>query len=401
MKGSIVALCMPERGHLQRLLAIVAGLAARGETVHVLTDARFAAEVAASGGRFVDLFARRPLEAVDATSLPVPSRYVSFAGACADAVLAEVAALAPTLVVYDTFAVVAPIVARRLGVPFVAVCAGHALDPERARASLRRDPRVATSAACRAAVQALREVHGLPDADPFSYVDGLSPHLNVYGEPPQFLDEALRGKLEPVACFGSLAPERRAALSRERPLAGAGPGPRVYVSFGTVIWRYYEPVARAALEALADAFAEREAAVLISLGAHPGAEALRPALARGRVRVESWVDQWGALADADLFVTHHGLNSTHEAIYHEVPMLSYPFFADQPALARRCRALGLARPLAPASRAPLAREAIHAALDALDGERAALAGRLAEARAWELDTIAGRAGVLDRMLGLR
>jgi len=401
VSGPIVALCMPERGHVQRLLPIVEALATRGETVHVLTDARFAAEVAASGGRFADLFARHPIEAADATSVPVPSRYVSFAGVYADAVLAEVAALAPSLLLYDTFAVVAPIVARRLGVPYVNVCAGHAVDPARARASLRRDPRVATSAACRAAVAKLRDAHGLVDADPFSYVDGLSPFLNVYGEPPEFLDEELRKTLEPVAFFGSLAPERRDAESRARPLGGAGRGSRVYVSFGTVIWRYYAPLARAALEVLADAFAERDATVLIGLGGHEGADPLRPVLARPNVRVESWVDQWGALKDADAFVTHHGLNSTHEAIYHRVPMLSYPFFGDQPALARCCRALGLARPLAPASRAPLEREAVHGALDALAGERDALAERLATARSWELATIAGRAEVVDRILGLR
>ena len=46
-----------------------------------------------------------------------------------------------------------------------------------------------------------------------------------------------------------------------------------------------------------------------------------------------------------VFVTHHGLNSTHEAIYHRTPMLSYPFFGDQPYLANRCRDLGLSVPL--------------------------------------------------------
>lgn len=401
MRGSIVALCMPEQGHLQRLLPVVEGLVARGETVHVLTDARFAREVTASGGRFIDLFARHPLDAADGASFPVPARYVTFAGVHADAITEEVAALSPSLIVYDTFAVVAPIVARRLAVPWVNLCAGHALDPARARAALRKDPRVAISDACHSAVARLRDAHGMPDADPFSYVDGLSPHLNVYGEPPQFLDEAARQRLEPVAFFGCLAPAQRDAASRERPFAGTARGSRVYVSFGTVIWRYYAPLARAALEVLADSFAERDAELLVSLGGHPGAGTLAPALARRNVRAEPWVDQWGALRDADLIVTHHGLNSTHEAIHHQVPMLSYPFFGDQPALARRCRQLGLARPLTAASRAPLDRPAVESALDALRAEREALAERLAEARAWELATIAGRPAVLDRILGLR
>ena len=30
------------------------------------------------------------------------------------------------------------------------------------------------------------------------------------------------------------------------------------------------------------------------------------------------------------FITHSGTNGTYEAIYHEVPMVGFPVFADQP-----------------------------------------------------------------------
>jgi hypothetical protein len=51
------------------------------------------------------------------------------------------------------------------------------------------------------------------------------------------------------------------------------------------------------------------------------------------------------LGEASLFLTHHGLNSTHEAIFQRVPMLSYPFFGDQPGARARTQELGLAVPL--------------------------------------------------------
>ena len=38
---------------------------------------------------------------------------------------------------------------------------------------------------------------------------------------------------------------------------------------------------------------------------------------------------------ADAFVTHSGMNSTHEALFHKMSMVSYPIFADQPGLAAR------------------------------------------------------------------
>ena len=40
------------------------------------------------------------------------------------------------------------------------------------------------------------------------------------------------------------------------------------------------------------------------------------------------------------------------------------------------------------------------ALDALTARRAELAERLAEARRWELETIAGREAIIDRMTGI-
>ncbi len=112
------------------------------------------------------------------------------------------------------------------------------------------------------------------------------------------------------------------------------------------------------------------------------------------------MDQWSALKDADLFVTHHGLNSTHEAIFHLVPMLSYPFFGDQPAMAARCQSLGLAVALAGSPRAPLEAADVRRSIDTIAAEREAFRTRLSEARTWEIETIERREAVVDRMLAL-
>lgn len=119
-----------------------------------------------------------------------------------------------------------------------------------------------------------------------------------------------------------------------------------------------------------------------------------------QVTVERWVDRWRVLRDADAVVTHHGLNSTHEAIYNEVPMISYPFFSDQPALARRCRELGLAVPLAGAPRERVTAEGVESALAELSARAGPLRARLSELRGWERDVIAGRDSVLARISAL-
>jgi MGT family glycosyltransferase len=399
MTPSIVVVCMGGVGHVQVLLPLIAGLCSRGCVVHVMTRGDFRTQVERSGACFVDLFARRPLDAVDATSIPLPSRFVTFAAMYAESLADDIAALAPAMIVYDTFTLAGPVVARRLGIPYVNVCPNHAPVPARMLAALREDPRVAISAECRAAVKRLQDMHGMSAANPFSYYESLSPYLNVYCEPSEFLDEEERAAFEPIAFFGSLAP-----LPPRADAVGTFPrsrrARRIYVSFGTGVWRYFETAARAALTAISRALADRDVDVLISLGRHDLAPTARAELVRANVRVLDYVDQWAALEEADWFITHHGINSTHESIFHEVPMLSYPFFGDQPALARRCQELGLAVPLAGAPQAPLTPEALLGALDRLAGERDRFAARLSEARSWELRTIAGRRIVLDQILSL-
>ena len=91
--------------------------------------------------------------------------------------------------------------------------------------------------------------------------------------------------------------------------------------------------ALAALDAISRACAGREdVEVAIGLGGHSIDPDVRRSLERENVAVLDYFDQWAALGEADLFVTHHGLNSTHESIYQRTPMISYPFFADQPQL---------------------------------------------------------------------
>jgi len=399
---SAVVFSMHGRGHLQRLRPLITGLVAAGMPAHVFTHEDFRDSVERAGGRFVDLFAGRPLESLDATSMPIPSRGVTFAAHCADAVAQEAAACDPAIVIHDTFAVVGQAVANRLGLPRINVCAGHNAAPQPTIAALRRDPRVAISAACHDAVHTLRERYGIHDASPFSYLSSQSDALNVYCEPEEFLRAQDRAPFEPIAFFGSLPIDGDAdAGARLTPFgAAAAARQRIYVSFGTIIWHYYTAEALRALAVIADALASRDdVEALISLG---GAErsAHAAALTRHNVQVEGYVDQWQVLRDATLFITHHGLNSTHEAVFQRTPMLSYPFFADQPEMALRCRELGLAVPLTTTPRHPLTAEDVHAALAAAQAQHAALSTRLAEAREWELATMHRRPAVIERIIAL-
>ena len=400
----VAVFAMPEPSHWQRMRLLVSGLVERGLEVHVFTDRRLEPGVARTGAAFIDLFGPYPLEAADDESRPRPLRYVSFAGVYADQIVRDLSELRPDLVLYDTFAPIGQVAAKALGVPYVNVCSGHNRHPDTALPQLRDDPLVRVSASCERAVESLREVHGIEDASPFMYVSALSPSLNVYAEPPEFLAEEERAAFEPIAFFGSLPPPGE--IDGLLPNGGAPcfPGAaetKVYVSFGTVIWRYFAADALAALGAIAGSASVMEGVhLVISLGGAEVPDETRRALEGSNVSVVSWLDQWRALSEADVFVTHQGLKSTHEAIFSRVPMASYTFFSDQPGLAARCRELGLSLALAEESRAELGPSDLGEVLAEIEASREAMAASLEEARGWELRVIEGRAEVVDRVAAI-
>ena len=405
MTRQVVAFfAMPQAGHFQTLLPLISGLTGRGLAAVVFTARPFRPEVERAGGTFVDLFAKYPIELADDESHPAPSRYVTFAGHYGEEILDDLARLGPSLVVHDAHAVIGQVAGAGLGVPYVTVCPSHNAHRERLDALIETLPRIHISAACDRAVEHLRRRFGLEDASPFSFVS-LSPFLNLYGEPPAYLTERERGAFEPVAFQGCLPAldeiNATHGASTSPYFDGAGTSLKLYVSFGTVIWRYFPAEALDALRVLSETLgSRRDVQAVISLGGAGLPTDADRTLARPNVAIRSHVDQWRILREADAFVTHNGRKSTHEAIFNEVPMISYPIFWDQPALAERCHGFGLAVPLVDSTLGKIAADDVHAALETVSGDGEAMRASLAEAREWELRVLEERDSVLDRITDL-
>jgi UDP:flavonoid glycosyltransferase YjiC (YdhE family) len=264
---------------------------------------------------------------------------------------------------------------------------------------------VKISPRCLEAVEVLRDSYGLKDASPFSYVSSISPLLNIYCEPPEFLDKEERPPFEPIAFYGSLPDLEGEKAGAQRRRGNFGPCSirtfKLYISFGTIIWRYYAEEALRALSTLAVTLADIDnLSAVISLGRAKLEPKTIAALTRPNVSVESYVDQWRILQKADAFLTHHGMNSTHEAIFHLVPMISYPFFWDQPELAHKCQQFGLAIPLTQSPRDSFGKGQVLAALKRLADERESMRAALTRAREWEQAVINRRPEVHRRIVEL-
>ena len=402
MSSAVALFVMPQEGHFRRMVPLIHGIAERGDVPYVFIDLAYREEVEGAGGRFVDLFAGRPMDEADADSTPRVCRFVSFAGCFAEDVCREVREIRPTVIAYDTFAYIGRVVAEILDVPHVNVCSGHnryMSDLDAVMEPLR--DQIAVSPDCERWVEVLRDRYGLEDASPWSWALTQSEHLNLYCEPPRYLDDEQREAYEPIAFFGSLPPadaiEARIRAGGDQPFGDRGP--RIYVCFGTIMWLYAPEAVLAAMCAISEAVAERDASAIVSLGRYPAPPEVRSQLTAPNVVVTEYVNQWRALAEADVFVTHHGLNSTHEAVWSGVPMISYPLLGDQPSQAAKCAEFGFATPLA-GPLEPVAKEDVHAALDRVADEEQSMRSALAAAREWEVQVMAERPAVLERMLAL-
>ena len=399
MSTRVACFAMSAPSHFRPTLAVAKELVRAGATVRFWTDRQFCAEVEAAGAEFADLFSPVPLAEIDDTSIPVPSRWVTFAAAQGERVAAEALAWGAAVVVYDSFALVGEVVGRRLDLPWVPVFSMHLIDAATMRSRTAAEPRVRTDPRCLDAVDALGREFGIADASPFRYFADPSPWLNVMCEPEEWLDPPDRQRYQPLACFGNLPSSALAAA----PVAhDAVTPPRLYAAFGTVVWWYWPKQAAAAFEVIAEAAQEIGAHLVIGLGGGAVPDGTKERLlARGAI-VHDFADQPAELQSADIFITHHGASSAHEAIAAMVPMLSFPFSSDQPAIAKRCQEIGVALPLIEGwgrdevLTLPGLRQKINEALSL----RPQMLDALHRARSWEVSTLAGRPEVARRIVGL-
>jgi MGT family glycosyltransferase len=126
--------------------------------------------------------------------------------------------------------------------------------------------------------------------------------------------------------------------------------PLIYVSLGTVFSERPD-----FLRACLAAFADRDEAIVVSTGGQLDPQALGEPPPNAIVRRS--VPQLAVLERTRLFVTHAGMNSASEALWHGVPTLLHPLTADQPIVAARLAQLGAGRILRRSTPGRIAAEA--------------------------------------------
>jgi MGT family glycosyltransferase len=120
-----------------------------------------------------------------------------------------------------------------------------------------------------------------------------------------------------------------------------GEGPVIYISLGTIFNDKIE-----FYRTCFSAFGNTDFRVVLSTGAKVDRELLGNAPDNFLVR--EFVPQLAVLERASLFLTHAGMNSASEALWHGVPLLMFPQHGDQHLVAARVLELGAGLALTPA-----------------------------------------------------
>ena len=334
--AKIVFFCIPAHGHTNPTLGVVRELIARGHQVWYYSYDFLREKIEATGATFVscDSFDRQQhLDAKDAARLGSDLAFstqilVETTLALDETVFKDMRNQQPDCIVADSMAVWGKAVALKLGIPFVSSTTTFAFNQHSAKV-MKQSP-----------MQLLRMLIFMPKVNrqirrlqrrgyPIrSILDIISnddnTHTIVYTSPE--FQPCADTFSEKYAFVGpSIRPPQTVVKKRREKL--------VYLSMGTVnndMLPFYQRCIRE--------FVKREEHVILSVGNQVPMEAFGPL--PSHVEVHPHVDQIGVLSQADVFITHCGMNSVSEGLYFGVPLVLLPQTQEQEGVARRVLELG-------------------------------------------------------------
>ena len=367
----IVFFCIPAWGHTNPTLGVVRELIARGHEVRYYSYESLRGAIEKAGAQFV------PCDAYDAQisfteadnarvgkDLAFSTELiVNMTLALDDAMLEEMRAFAPDVIVGDSMAFWAKLIAGKLGVPFVSSTTTFAFNKESAKVMGQTSkglfsllfalPKINRSLdRLRKKGYAVKSVLDIiandEKTDTVVYTSPeFQPCAETFSERYAFVGPILRPVTQPLEKTET---------------------PTVYISLGSVDTQHPDFYRRCLA-----AFADTPYRVILSVGERTDIPALGDIPANCTVAPR--VDQMAVLAASDVFLTHCGMNSVSEALWFGVPLVLFPRTPEQRGVANRVHQLGAGRFLE--SDAPAA---IRAAVDGVLHDEAvrAAAQKIAE-----------------------
>ena len=344
----------PAHGHVNPLLPAVQALVSRGHEVCVYLTREFEPAVRRAGATFRPLDDRFGLpeklqpgaNSADASHImPVMIRFMRECMNEAPRLVEQARTEHADGVVYDPMALWGQAVARVLGLPRALFQTSFALSHS---PTLQRELRKDFQGRLPPPALLLGLLHFLVNSERLHWFHGLprlfinsafhaTEDLNIIPIPKSYQPDAASFDERFLFVGPSILPrEDRGDFPLER-LEGR---PVLYISLGTTPMNHRPDFYTACFEA----FRDTRWQVVMACGKSLDPASLGPVPANVLVRQRA--PQLDVLARARVFLTHGGMNSIMEGLWHGVPLAVFPQFADQPLNAGRVRELGLGLTLA-------------------------------------------------------
>ena len=332
----IVFFCIPAHGHTNPTLGVVRELTARGHEVVYYSYELFREKIEAAGARFAacDGFdAEMRLSPEEASrlgsDLALSTRVlVDTTLALDDVVCAEMQRLKPDCIVADSMAVWGKAVALKLGIPFVSSTTTFAFNKHSAKIMKQSVGQLLSMIFAMPKIQKdIRRLQdkGYPVKSVLDIIQNDENTDTIVYTSPQFQPCAETFSEEYAFVGPSIRPAVETVEKTREKL--------VYISMGTVN-NALLPLYRSSIQAFQDAPYQ----VILSVGDQVSLDSF--GTLPEHISVHPSVDQIAVLQKADVFLSHCGMNSVSESLYHGVPLVMLPKTTEQSGVAARVAQLG-------------------------------------------------------------
>lgn len=334
--SKIVFFCIPAHGHTNPTLGVVRELIARGHEVWYYSYKMMQEKIESTGAKFVacdEYDMEQKLDPKDAVRVGKDLAFstqllVDTTLALDDMVMEHMKELKPDCIVADSMAVWGKAVALKLGIPFVSSTTTLAFNQHSAKIMKQSVGQMFSMIFSMPKIN--KNVKRLQDKGyPIKSVLDIiqnddSTHTVVYTSPEfQPCAETFSDKYAFVGPSVRPATEQIAKTKEKL----------VYISMGTVnndMLKFYKNC----IEALKDT----DYQVILSVGNLVDMVEFQDL--PEHITVHSHVDQIAVLQQADVFLSHCGMNSVNESLYYEVPLVTIPQTSEQGGVAIRVEQLG-------------------------------------------------------------
>ena len=334
--SKIVFFCIPAHGHTNPTLAVVRELISRGHEVFYYSYNMMREKIEATGAVFVscdEYDQEQRLDAKDAVRVGKDLVFstqilVDTTLALDDTVCKQMKELNPDCIVADSMAVWGKAVALKLGIPFVSSTTTFAFNQYSAKI-MKQSPgqilgMIFSMPKINKNIKRLQD-KGYPVKSVLDIIQNDNNTDTIVYTSPEFQPCSETFSEKYVFVGPSIRPVENKVEKTTNKL--------IYISMGTVINDSVD-FYKKCIEALADS----EYQVIISVGNLISIEEL--GVIPDNITISRFVDQIAVLNQADVFLTHCGMNSVNESLYYKVPLIMFPQTSEQDGVAARVEQLG-------------------------------------------------------------